>query len=165
MRNLIITNLFLLIMILGISCQPERTQTKQEPAAEVGWDGKQQVVRVTDDNGQQFLMNYLIYQQLFNNGGYSNVIHHYHSEPSKYRAYSGTSFRKASVQPSSTKNFNYSYRKVEARRNAIARAKSSYSYPKSTTKKSTSSSFFKKSSYKPSRSSWSRSSSSSRRRR
>ena len=152
--NYIFTSVIAFLMLFLISCQP-----KPEPSAVVGWDGNQKVVQVTDDNGEQFLMNYLIYQQLFSNGGYNNVVHHYHSYPQqRYRPSGNASFHAAKVQPRSMSNFSGSYRKVAARRATIERAKARYSTPKTSSSKS--SSFFKKSSSSPSRSSWSRSSSS-----
>jgi len=146
MKNLRSIFGFLLVLTILFSC-------RQEPSAELGWNGTEKVVKITDQNGQQFLMNYLLYQSLFNNGGYNNVIHHYHSAPSRYTAYTSKSFRASKVQPTSTKGFNTNFRKVEARRSTLNRARSQYSGSKSS-----GSSFFKKSS--PSRSSWSRSSSS-----
>lgn len=81
--------LILTASTLFMSCEDERTV---EPKAEVGWNGKDSVIRVTDDHGQQFLMNYLLYQQLFNhnNGGYNAVIHHYYDHPNAPGYYKST---------------------------------------------------------------------------
>ena len=71
-------------LCVGVSAlmfQSCNTATPQ-PGAEVGWNGSERIVRVTDNSGQQFLINYLIYQQLFAAGGYNNVVHHYYSNPS-----------------------------------------------------------------------------------
>ncbi len=77
--------LSVLLMVLLASCTPSPQQYYQQqayaPMAQEGYDRGERVVYVRDNNGQQFLMSYLMYNQLMSNGGYNNVIHHYHSNP------------------------------------------------------------------------------------
>ena len=136
--------------------------TETQPSAEVGWNGKEQIVRVTDNSGQQFLINYLLYQQLFSHGGYNNVVHHYYSNPNArgyYRA--NTSF----IRGKPLANFYGSYKTTLTRRTVyrpsstnINRVRRSATYSRAasiySSKPSSSYSRPSRSYYSPSRSSY-----------
>lgn len=138
------------------------TRTYVEPQAEIGWSGTERIVRVTDNSGQQFLINYFLYQQLFSAGGYNNVVHHYYSNPS------GRGFYQANTRftrPTRLSNFTASYRTTVTHHKVytpsstyVNRSRRSATYVRASRIYSSkpSSSFFRSSS-KPSysRSSWS----------
>ena len=52
----------------------------------------QQMVVVRDDNGAEFLMEYMLFTSLMNSGGYNNVIHHYHTNTAIYPRYNRSSY-------------------------------------------------------------------------
>ena len=52
----------------------------------------QQMVVVRDDNGAEFLMEYMLFTSLMNSGGYNNVIHHYHTNTAVYPRYNRNAY-------------------------------------------------------------------------
>lgn len=107
MKRFQIALIGLIMMVATISCrqQPQYYQ----PQAQMGWDGQQEVVRVYDNTGNSFLMNYLIYQQLMNNGGYNNVVRNYYSNPSRYGRPANTSWNARPQANNKVSNFSTSY--------------------------------------------------------
>jgi len=145
MKNYLKSMFILLFAVLFmVSCSPE----KQEPQAVQGWENGQKVVQVTDDNGQQFLMNYLLFTSLMNHGGYNNVVHHYYQNPTS-RDYRPVTTKFTPSTP--VKAFSSSYKNVQ-RTNKVYKP-SQYTVNKTTavkTKLYPSAYKSKVSSYKPS---------------
>lgn len=149
----------ILILLFTSCCGDEEKKSDANVKAVEGWDNGQRVVQVTDNSGQQFLMNYLLFSTLMNSGGYNNVVHHYHSHPNTYRSTSNTFKAERPIN-----SFTNSYRTAKAsgdvykpaksanarqsRINTLNRAKSSYTPSKPSTTKSYSSPT--RSSYRPS---------------
>lgn len=78
------------------SCGPTVVSTQPQYETMYGPNGQQQVVFY--DNGARQVMEYAMFMSLMNNGGYNNVIHHYH-EPnyhsSAYRESDYTNYRRS----------------------------------------------------------------------
>jgi hypothetical protein len=97
--------LLLLITVLGLfACNDEGDSSTHEQQ----WssDGKDSVVYVhyKDDNGNwvDFYMQYVLFNSLFNSGGYSACYNHYHSNPTHY--YSNNYYTNYSPRPSSDRS-------------------------------------------------------------
>jgi hypothetical protein len=103
--------LLLLLSIVGLfACNDESTQS-ESTSHEQRWssDGKDSVVyvRYKDENGSwvNFYMQYLLFNSLFNNGGYNACYNHYRSNPAQYYNYHHyTSYqpRRKEAEPPST---------------------------------------------------------------
>lgn len=52
--------------------------------------GQQQVMFY--DHGLQYMMEYTMFMSLYNNGGYNNVIHHYHDRGYSYSNYNAVTY-------------------------------------------------------------------------
>jgi hypothetical protein len=81
--------LLLLAIVALFACNDESTEGAAS-SHEQQWsaDGKDSVVyvRYKDDNGNwvNFYMQYLLFNSLFNSGGYNACYNHYHSNPAQY---------------------------------------------------------------------------------
>lgn len=172
------------LVLTSCSDNTRYVQDEPQPTAVEGWDNGQKVVYVKDNNGQEFLMSYLLFTSLYNRGGYNNVVNHYytHSSDRNYRpvsnsfrrsktlngfsnSYKNTSRTNRVYKPSTStlNSFNSTKTKLYGSKFKPSRTTpSTYTKPKSNFYKSSS---YKpsSSSYKPSRPSYSKSSSSFRR--
>lgn len=84
------------------------TACSQQPVQRVQYVEEPRMVTVTDDNGTQFLMTALLYNQMMNQGGITAVRNHYHTNRNNsqyYRPYSKANYaryatpRRTSVSP------------------------------------------------------------------
>jgi hypothetical protein len=79
-------------MVLGIlliiaACTQQPAPQVQVPLAPVqpgvsfGYVGNQYMAHVVDQSGQSYMMDYMLFQQLINQGGYNSVSQYYYSHP------------------------------------------------------------------------------------
>lgn len=88
-KNLVLLSLS--FSIFASSCGCGQQQYAQDPPYNyIQSPTGQQMVVVHDNNGSQFLMDYLIFSSLMGRGGYGAVINNYHSYPSRYSTYNSS---------------------------------------------------------------------------
>lgn len=148
MKKVIVLSLLLVITLL--SCK----QNTQQSTSEVQWSGNQKdsVVYVNHQNNDgsfsNFYMNYLIYQTLFRQGGYTSVNNYYRSHPAEFSnqsRYSDYKDRSYFTKPDRTPSYKPSS-------NSLSSPNRSYSAPSETKVKSKSYSSPSRSYSSPSRS-------------
>lgn len=77
----------LLSIILLSSCGQDsydQQPLNYDPQAQYGNYNGNNVVYVRDNRGEQFIMDYILYQSLFNSGGYNSVSNYYYNHPNDY---------------------------------------------------------------------------------
>jgi hypothetical protein len=92
------------IIVMAFSCQqyppsgyyPPQQQVYQ-PQAQMGYMGNQYGAYVTDDRGEQFFMDYVMFNMLMHQGGYNSVISSYYSQPTNthIHLYNAAAFRRS----------------------------------------------------------------------
>jgi len=65
-----------------VAVQPMPQQVGFDPGVQMGYQGNSYGAFCTDDRGEQFFMDYLLFTTLMNAGGYNNVVSHYYTYPS-----------------------------------------------------------------------------------
>jgi len=138
--------LFLCIVAL-FACNDESTESASS-SHEQRWsdNGKDSIVyvRYKDENGSwvNFYMQYLLFNSLFNHGGYNACYNHYRSNPAQYYSYhqytsyqprsSTSTFRSTSSSSSSPSRSNWSSSSSSRSNSSPSRSSSSsksYSSP------------------------------------
>lgn len=84
--------IFMILCIMIItSCyqQPQyvavqASQQGVDPQATLGTYNGQQVMYITDNRGEQFMMDYILFNSLFNSGGYNSVSTYYYGHANDY---------------------------------------------------------------------------------
>lgn len=129
----------IILALLLVSCRQADRHERQ-------WsdNGKDSVVYVQayDNNGNmmQYYMNYLLFQSLFNSGGYNACHSYYRSHPGEFTTqYRYTSYRSRDAQPTASATTSKSSSYSSPSRSSSS-SSSSYSTPKSYSSPSRSSS-------------------------
>ncbi len=127
----------MIITIASCNRPPETTSHEAQWSS----DGKDSVVYVhyRNDNGSftDFYMNHLLFNMLFNQGGYGSVYNHYHTYPQTYAAPSQTAYRNYSNENSPTYKASKSYSSPSSSRPVGSSSSSkSYSSPSSSSSSS-----------------------------
>lgn len=75
------------ILLIIAACTQQPAPPVQVPTAPVqpgvsfGYVGNQYMAHVIDQSGQSYLMDYMLFQQLINQGGYNSVSQYYYGHP------------------------------------------------------------------------------------
>jgi hypothetical protein len=108
---------FLLLVLTFISCQnnqrPVVVQQADDYEVITSPTGQQMVVY--NYNGNRMVLDYLLFQQLYNSGGYTGVYNYYRTNPSYFRSYTPSyynnwktsTFRGSYNRPSTNTNNGY----------------------------------------------------------
>lgn len=99
MKHLIFTLLTCLCLAF-LSCQPQpnyQDPDAYQPQATEGTYNGQPVMYVTDNRGEQYMMQLILFNELFNSGGYNSVSSYYYNHSNDY----------AHIYPYSSSSFHY----------------------------------------------------------
>lgn len=149
MKNLF-KGVLVLLVALVLSCNSGHYQDDYRVIK--GPQGQEMVV-IQDDNGGSFLMDYLTFQALMNQGGYNSVLNQYRSNTNLYPMYNRNIYSNWNTVRNVPRNqFNYyheepTYREPTNITTSVSKSKPQYNnYPNNNSMRSNSPTIYQKSS-------------------
>lgn len=85
-----------------------------QPKASLGYAKNTCVMKITDNRGEEFTINYKAYRKLFAEGGYNSVIKRYYNEPSNEIFNVGLTFQPSFTRDADSVNEDFETSYTEA---------------------------------------------------